>query len=104
MASRQTATPFRYQPFSLHFTDNMVSKSAVFVTLSMLLTIAASRQGLHLATHGLLQIHPSFSNKGVFLYPGHHPDHDSNDLEHLTPKVEQQLHYAQEGHRRKLCF
>ncbi|KAL7911957.1 hypothetical protein GGI35DRAFT_492031 [Trichoderma velutinum] len=63
-----------------------------------LATIAAAK-GLHLSTKGLLQIPPSFAGNGVFMYPGHHPDHDADDFVHLTPRGSNELYYSQEGHR-----
>ncbi|KAJ4158394.1 uncharacterized protein LMH87_008921 [Akanthomyces muscarius] len=77
----------------------MMLPSSLFVAFSVLATTASSREGLHKATYGLLQVSPSFSGKGVSLYPAHHPDHDPYDLEHLTPKLENELYYSQEGHR-----
>ena len=70
------------------------------VCLVLLREGVQAREGLHLATRGLIQIHPSFSGDGISLYPAHHPAHDPNDLEHLTPKLANELYYSQEGHRR----
>ncbi len=75
--------------------------SSLFVALSVCVASATSREGLHKATYGLLQVSPSFSGKGISLYPAHHPDHDPHDLEHLTPTLENELYYTQEGHRRE---
>ncbi|KAH8890636.1 hypothetical protein GQ53DRAFT_765831 [Thozetella sp. PMI_491] len=77
----------------------MMQKPALYLALSLLTTSVVSHQGLHLATHGLLQIHPSFTGEGISLFPGLHPDHDLDDLEHLTPKLSNELYYSQEGHR-----
>lgn len=79
----------------------MILPSSLFVAFSVLATTASSRESLHKATYGLLQVSPSFSGEGVSLYPAHHPDHDPYDLEHLTPKLENELYYSQEGHRRE---
>ncbi|KAJ5918944.1 hypothetical protein N7454_010088 [Penicillium verhagenii] len=56
--------------------------------------------GLHKGvTHRHLQIPPSFSGKGVTLYPAHHPDHNANDFAHLVPGTSRELYYSQEGLR-----
>ena len=44
---------------------------------------------------------PSFAGDGISLHPGLHPDHDPNDLAHLVPSLSNELHWSQEGHRRK---
>jgi hypothetical protein len=72
----------------------------LYVTWLALATSVSSK-GLHLATKGLLQIPPSFAGDGISLYPGHCPDHDADDLEHLIPQLSNELYYSQEGHRRK---
>lgn len=75
--------------------------------LLLLLSLTAAahanvlQRGIHLAHKGLLQVSPSFSSDGITLYPAHHPAHNADDLEHLTPKKANELYYSQEGHRRK---
>lgn len=76
-----------------------MSKLAHVRALYTLLTFAFGRDGLHLATDGLLQIHPSFTGNGVMLYPGLKPGHNTSDLRHLTPTSSNEMYYAQEGHR-----
>lgn len=78
----------------------MAFRTTSLLALLALATIS-SANGLHLATKGLLQIHPSFTGPGITLYPAHHPDHNSSDLSHLSPQLSNELYYSQEGHRRK---
>ncbi|KAH8886458.1 hypothetical protein GQ53DRAFT_844965 [Thozetella sp. PMI_491] len=76
--------------------------AAIFSPLVILAAIAAAavpREGLHLATLGLLQIRPAFVGKGIILYPGHSFGHDPTDHVHLTPGSTKELYYCQEGHR-----
>lgn len=78
----------------------MALQSIVCVAL-LSLTSSVSSEALHLATRGILQVAPSFAGHGILLYPGHHPEHDADDLAHLTPQLSNVLYYSQEGHRRK---
>ncbi|KAJ5895520.1 hypothetical protein N7495_007211 [Penicillium taxi] len=55
--------------------------------------------GLHSARHGLLQIPPSFAHDEINMYPALHPEHDSNNYNHLIPEDTKELYYSQEGHR-----
>jgi len=75
-----------------------MSKLSFILVLATLVTKVLS--GLHLATRGLLQTHASLSGRGIALYPAHSPGHETDDVEHLTPKINHVLYYAQEGHRR----
>ncbi|KAH8881082.1 hypothetical protein GQ53DRAFT_773647 [Thozetella sp. PMI_491] len=72
-------------------------KSVLFATLSALAVGEAAQS--HLAIGGLVQIPPSYAHDGIYMYPGHHPDHDPQDLAHLTPTDSNTLYYCQEGHR-----
>lgn len=74
-------------------------RDMLLVVVAFAITTASAR--LHLAHHGLLQIHPSFRGDTIALYPSHHPDHDMEDMIHIQPQHEQLLYYSQEGHRRK---
>ncbi|KAH8887403.1 hypothetical protein GQ53DRAFT_809091 [Thozetella sp. PMI_491] len=77
----------------------MVFRSALGVVLWALVSGVVGIEGLHLATEGLLQFHPSFVGDGITLLPGHAHDHVPTDLVHLTPEPRKELYYSQEGHR-----
>ena len=82
------------------YSRNMLRlRDMLLVVVAFAITTASAR--LHLAHHGLLQIHPSFRGDTIALYPSHHPDHDMEDMIHIQPQHEQLLYYSQEGHRRK---
>ncbi|KAH8896775.1 hypothetical protein GQ53DRAFT_760879 [Thozetella sp. PMI_491] len=74
-------------------------KSALVVALPAFTFGTMGLEGMHLATGGLLQIHPSFVGDGLTLFPGHAFGHDPTDLLHLTPELRKELYYSQEGHR-----
>lgn len=78
----------------------MILKSSV--TFAVLALVANTASGnLHLARHGLVQFHPSFTGDYITLYPGHHPEHDMDDHVHVEPQLNHLLYYSQEGHRRE---
>lgn len=78
----------------------MLPKSATALALVALIAEVASGN-LHLAKHGLLQFHPSFTRDAITLYPGHHPEHDVDHMKHVEPQLDHVLYYSQEGHRRE---
>ena len=73
----------------------------LFKLLALVVLTALVEARLHLAFDGLLQIPPSFAKDGTWLYPAHHPDHNTFSIEHLTPSLNKDLYFTQEGHRRK---
>jgi hypothetical protein len=80
----------------------MMFKSSVLYVFTLVASVVSLKGlGLHLATKGLIQVHPSFTGKGIKLFPAHRPGHNASDLEHLVPKLHDELYYSQEGHRRE---
>lgn len=77
----------------------IVTSTIALAVLALVANIASGN--LHLARHGLIQFHPSFTGSDITLYPGHHPEHDMDDHVHVEPQLSHLLYYSQEGHRRK---
>ncbi|KAJ5240477.1 uncharacterized protein N7469_002068 [Penicillium citrinum] len=45
---------------------------------------------------------PPLSSDSIVMFPARHPNHDSDDLNHLIPQFSRELYHAQEGYNKAL--